>query len=59
MSKRESRIYDKEFKLSAIRLFVENERSYKAISDGRNRHPAPTSSGYRPVNSCDDIGMRI
>ena len=29
------------------------------IADGRNRHPAPTSSGYRPVNSCDDIGMRI
>lgn len=32
MSKRTSRVYDKEFKLNAIRLFLENGRSYKEIS---------------------------
>jgi transposase len=33
MSKRTSRTYDKEFKLSAIGLFLESGRSYKEISD--------------------------
>ena len=33
MSKRTSRTYDKEFKLNSIRLFLENERSYKEISE--------------------------
>lgn len=32
MSKRTSRVYDKEFKLNAIRLFLENGSSYKEIS---------------------------
>jgi len=27
--------------------------------NGRNRHPAPSSSSNRPANSCYGIGMRV
>jgi transposase-like protein len=32
MKERKSRVYDKEFKLNAIRLFLESGQSYKKIS---------------------------
>ena len=29
------------------------------VPNGRNRHPAPSSSSNRPANSCYGIGMRV